>query len=139
MKYNQKIIEKVNAEEKQYVPNEEKWMLGVVNICKEAGREVLGEKEKHSKTPENKELRNLSDRKQNLLNNIKGCSSQEARSKMKTEANNIKYQIKNKLKEKEEQEMDTKLKKIELIKDDNTKYFYALRSLQNAKSTKKHQ
>ena len=56
---------------------------------------------------------------------------------MKSEANKIKCQIQNKLKIIEEKEVDNKLQQLEQIKDHNTKYFYALRSLQNSKKNKK--
>ena len=72
-----------------------------------------------------------------MNNNIKGCSSQEARSKMKVEVKSIQRSIHEKLKIIEEEELDSKLHHIEQIRDDNTKYFYAIRSLQNANKNKK--
>lgn len=103
--YRQKVIEKVNNEEKVYERNEEK-PSNVVNTCLEAGREVLGEKIKNTKPPENKEIKILTDIKQSLTNNMKGCSSQEVRCKMKEEYKRIKSKIHTKLKIIEENDLD---------------------------------
>ena len=134
--YKQNIIEKVSKETALEETCEQTW-LNTVNTCLEAGRETLGEMSKNNKPPENKEIKILTERKMNLFNNMKGCNSQAARTKMNQEIKSIKKKISAKLKSIEEDEIDSKLQSLEQIRDDNTKYYYALRNLQNSKTNKK--
>ena len=115
---------------------DERW-TDIVETCKEAGKEVLGTREKHSKPPINKEIKRMTEERQRLNNKLKGCNSQKARKKLQHEAKNIENNINKKLKEVEENDLDKKMEHLESIKDDNTKYFYVLRSLHNSNSNKK--
>ena len=136
-KYKIKVTEKHDAQEdKEFANNEEKW-TNIVETCLEAGIEVLGVKDKRSNQSENKEIKELSERKQRLKNKMQGCNSQETRSKLRDEMKSTKKKINKKLKKIEEDDIDKKLELLEQIKDDNTKYFYVLRDLQKLNNNKK--
>lgn len=136
-KYKEKIIDMKNAPDRTPCNDQDEKWIDLVDTCKKAGKEVLGTREKHTKPPINKEIKFLTEEKQRLCNKLKGCNSQKARNKLKYEAKTIKKNINKKLKEVEENDLDKKMEHLELIKDDNTKYFYVLRSLHNSNNNKK--
>ena len=72
-----------------------------------------------------------------LNDKINSCNVPETRARMRQECKNIKKQVNRKVKEAEENEIDRQMKHLEQISDDNTKYYYVLRSLQNSKKNNK--
>ena len=128
--YQSKIIEIQNSETEKCTKGSDIW-LNVVNTCNEAGKETLGMKERTKKNKENKEISNLKERRQSLRTNMNSCNSVEVRKQMTNQIKDINKKIPQVLKEAEEKEVDDKLKHLESIKDDNTKYYYVMREIQN--------
>ena len=105
--YKQKVNEKQDAKvNKVFVDGEDTWS-DIIEDCLEAGKEVLGVKDKFAKKPENKEIKELSERKHRLKIKIQSSNNQDVRNKLKEEVKFTKKLI------------NTKLKKIE--EDDTTK------------------
>ena len=134
--YKNQLNEKHASVDKEYENNQDKWNH-IVDTCLETGKEVLGVRAKKEKPPENKVIKELSDRKKRIDAKVKCSNNTEIKSKLQSEAKSIKKLINKKLKEQEEQELDRKLEHLESIKDDNTKYFYVLRDLQKINTNKK--
>ena len=136
-KYKAKLTDIENTKQtKENANNDEKW-TDIVENCLESGLDILGVKGKRHKLPENEEIKELSDRQRRLNTKVQCCNSQETRAKFKEEIKTIKKQINKKLKKLEEEDIDRKLQHLEKISDDNTKYFYVLRDLQNVNNNKK--
>ena len=135
--YKQKVNEKQDAKvNKVFVDGEDTWS-DIIEDCLEAGKEVLGVKDKFAKKPENKEIKELSERKHRLKIKIQSSNNQDVRNKLKEEVKFTKKLINTKLKKIEEDDIDQKLHHLENISDDNTKYYYVLRDLQKMKDNKK--
>ena len=94
-------------------------------------------KTKLDKNEEDKEIRELSDQRKTIKTKINVCRSQDTKSKLKEEPKTLKKEINKKLKEKEEEKLDKQMENLENVKDDNTKYFYVLREMQNSNTNKK--
>ena len=125
-------VQKVQKEyeDKKCTSNEEKWTR-VIETCEEAGKRVLGMKEKVKSNNKDSEIDSLKERRRCLKTNIDGCRCQVTRAKLEEERVGIKKKITQKLKVNEERELDEKLRNLESMKDDTTKYFYVMRNLQN--------
>ena len=134
--YKNKVIEIQNKTTVKSANNNEKW-FNVVSTCNEAGKETLGTKERTKQKQENKDISNLKERRQSLKTNISSCNSEEARKQMENQRKDIKKKITKKLKEAEEKDLDDKLQHLESIKDENTKYYYAMRDIQNYNKNRK--
>ena len=119
--YQRKLIEKQKKEiEVEYKPdNTTKWNE-IVEKCLTTGVEVLGRKEKQNKKTDNVEIKNLSEVNKRLRDEIKVCRWNKTRIKLKEESMKNKKKIDRRLKEIEETEIDSKMEKLEKIKDDNT-------------------
>ena len=129
--YRQKVTESNNEDNTECKTNDESWEK-IIKNCEEAGKEILGIKEKYKQKQEDEEIGKLKDTRQRLKVNISGCNSQEVRKKFEEERKGLQKKIKSKLKENEERDLDIKMKNLEAIKNDNTKYYYVMRSLQNS-------
>ena len=136
-KYKEEIIKRQNsAERKVCTDNNEKWTR-LLEECKEVDEEVLGVKENNKEPEHDKEISSLKDRRHNLKVNIDGCNSKEVRAKLEHERKGIKSKITKQLKANEEKALDEKMQRLESLKDDNSKYFYVMRDIQNMNSNKK--
>ena len=102
-----------------------------METCEEAGKRILGMKERTHNMKEDTEITSLKERRKCLKINIDGCNSQETRAKLEQERKGIKKKITEKLKNNEINELDEKMKHLECMKDDTTKYFYVMRNIQN--------
>ena len=72
-----------------------------------------------------------------MRNQINACNSQECRTKLKEESKNVIKKLNNRLKQIEEDKLDEKMETLEKCKDENTKYYYVLRDMQNDEKNKK--
>ena len=70
---------------------------------------------------------------QEIKRQIIDSTTSENRNKLRNERKYIKKEIDQRLKKKEEKDLDMKLEHLEKIKDDNTKYHYVLRDLNKPK------
>ena len=136
--YRQKVSDLNESRDNTDKSNDEKWEI-LVKTCEEAGKEALGTREKSKQKQEDVEISNLKERKHRLKLNINGCNSQATREKFEEERKGIQKEITRRLKDNEEKELDSKMKHLEDIKNDNTRYFYVMRDIQkhnrNTKST----
>ena len=136
-KYRQKVAElDSNADETECKTNDDRWSK-INNTCKAAGKEILGTKEKFKQKPEDHEIQNLKEERHRLKVKIDGCNSTELRKKFESRRRNIQKEITSKLKAAEERELDQKMKHLESLKDDNTKYYYVMRDIQSINRNRK--
>ena len=128
-RYKEKVSElQAKCETKESI-GDEKWTT-IVSTCQEAGKEVLGLKEKHSNREEDKDITSLKENRQRLKAKIDASHSIEIKKKFESDRRAIKAEINKKIKRAEE-EVDQKLEKLESVKDDNTKYYYIMRDIQS--------
>ena len=121
---------------KEGANNDEKWSR-VIDTCQEAGKIVLGMKENTKVTQHNTVISNLKDQRHNLKVNIDACNFKEVKEKLERERKGITDKIRKQLKAEEEKDLDQKMKRLESLKDDNSKYFYVMREVQNMNRNKK--
>ena len=133
--YRQKVNENLKPCEED-ADNNTRW-TNIVEVCLKSGEETLGTKETKNKSKENEEIKILSERNKTLKNQINSSNSSEKKMKLKEESKNIKKEINTKLKKIEEDQLDKKMENLEKCKDENTKYFYVLREMQNEDKNKK--
>jgi hypothetical protein len=129
-RYRQKVDELIAQHETVENTNDQQW-TNIVSTCHKAGEEVLGLKEKQNRKNEDKEITTLKENRQRLKHKIDASNSPELRKKLENDRRAIKAVINKKIKKAEEEEVDQKLEKLESVKDDNTKYYYVMRDLQN--------
>ena len=111
--------------------NDDKWQR-VVTSCKQSGEEIIGSKDRKT-TSEDIEMKRLSIMRKDLRNQIIYSKTRQKRANLRTQSKYIKKEMNKRLKKKEEQELDEKMKHLESLKDDNTKYHYVLREINKPK------
>ena len=124
--YTQKVEEQYDN--KEATNNNERWQ-NIVETCLKVGEEVLGNKEKKKQTDQDIEIKRLSDMRKTIKRQITDSTSIERKESLKKERLYIKKEINYRMKKLEEKEIDEKMAHIESIKDDNTRYHYAMRDI----------
>ena len=71
--------------------------------------------------------------RQTIKRQMIDTSSQNKKAKLRQESKYIKKEINQRLKKKEEKEIDAKLENLERLTDDNTRYHYVMREINKPK------
>ena len=101
-------------------------------ITKEAGTKIMGTK-KLQKKHKDTTLETLSKKHPKFNNGIEACTDNNIRSNKLIEKKYIKKQLQKRVKEIEEQELNSNLDKIENMKDDSNRYYTAIKELADQK------
>ena len=107
----------------------------IVELCKQAGLETLGEQSKNQAVKD-PEIHALSSKSQILRRKIESLNDETQKIPLKKERRIIKKQIQKKLKEYEEKILNDKLEKLEQVKNDSNKYYQVLRDINSNKVKK---
>ena len=107
----------------------------IVELCKKAGLETLGEKAKKS-SANDPEIGKLQKESQMLRNKIESNTNENTKKEMKKRRREIKKEITQIIKKHEEKILDDKLKYLESVKNDSNKYHAAMRELRSQRKPK---
>lgn len=128
----EKYLEAKRKSENTNSSPQEKWNK-IVEISKKAGKEELGLKEKPWKYND-EELENLSKQQFQIKEQMEANPSKST--ELRKQRKEVKKKINKIIKKLEEREIDSRLRKIESMKDDSNKTHQAVRELKNMKPVK---
>lgn len=127
----QQYREKVQITVKDDNTPQEQWNE-IIEACTDTSREVMGTKQGKKKVSD-PEIQQLSKQNHQLKCSIDAATTSNRRTELKTERQQVKNAIRSKLRDQAKEEMEAKLKQLEIIKNDADKYYQALRELKRNK------
>jgi exonuclease III len=128
--YKEQVIKNL-----KFTPNstpQEKW-TSITATCTSAAKNILGPKATKHKINDT-ELHVLADKKHKLRLKIQASKNRNSRENMRKERKALTKLIKRKISEHEKNEIEEKIKSLELSKNDSNRYYQVLRDLNRDKS-----